>query len=787
MKSKLLCTIVLIGAVLFSLSACNRGEPDDGAVDPADRSTVFAEEVISFPDGWTLTQFPDIAEQNGVISFTVCRGDKEQYESDNSDYEEARASLSLNGTLLSIGDTVYSESDDTDTAASLVNTDLFLPRHGGRMMGIYPLSDGGALGCESLYTEYEADILLHRFDKKGNLRFSLRPAEDIGYDTARDIGNMSGDVFTIHDVVTIPAGGELQHIVLTTEGLVSYDEHGKKLWILSGSTTPIALLSVGKQVMYLSADRSGKQSLRLLDLATGKQGDTVALPPELTENTYMSIKIFTGEGYDLYVKNSRGLWGLDFSEDEEGTLTSQTTQVIDWAASGIISSEIEWQSVIDAETVMLMTSDRLDFHWAKTLSIYRMVPQSRIVPKTEIVLVLLGGDTMSYAVRDFNKASDTYRVVVRDYTQYEYGEARKKAFDTDIAAGLIPDMIVMENMSNLFDPFVATYERSPLLCDLTPLFRADADFDYDDLLSYITKPYQWSNERQLLFPLNPRAWTVWGHREDFPDGTVTAEEFLTMAEGWDTPVSLSRPKQLLESIGISDCVDEENAICSFDDGYLLDLLTRADALPYDPDLQTSDIESSELFRTGQIRLIGGGYNSLYDYAIGMQSLGGDAVPVGYFNRDGVHAMDDPTSSYFAVTEPSLHKAACVDFLQYHIAMSQKIALKIQSTNGTPYYRSDIADQLAVYEGKTIVINGRIYSLVEDAEAEGMPGVHVKITEQEAAGYLAYLDSIERRIDKNTRPATIYETEMRTQDGKPLDEKLKLIQSKVSIYLSEQAD
>ncbi len=784
MKSKLLCTLILIGAVLFSLCACNGGDPADDAGDPADRSTVFAEEVISFPDGWTLTQFPDVTEQNGVISFTVCRGDKEQRDADASDYEEARASVSRDGTLLSIGDTVYGEG----TPLAVDDADVYSAQHGGRISTVYPLEEGGALCNETLFSEYKTGMWLHRFDKKGNVLYTVSPAQDLGYDLAKDTNSLSGDGFSLNDVVTLSLDEGLQHIVVTSAGLVSYDDDGQMLWAKSGGSTPIAVLHIGRHVMCLTAGRDGTQTLRLLDPATGKQGDTVVLPPELTENTYMSIKILTGEGHDLYVKNSRGLWGLDFSEDDVGTLTAQTTLVIDWAASGIISSEIEWQSVIDAETVMLMTSDRLDFYRAKTLSIYRMVPQSRIVPKTEIVLALLGDyQSMTYAVRDFNKASDTYRVVVRDYSQYAYGEARKKAFDTDIAAGLIPDMLVMENQSNLFDPFVSTYERSPLLCDLTPLFRADADFDYDNLLSYITKPYQWSEERQILFPLNPRARTVWGHREDFPDGTVTAEEFLTMAEGWETPVSLSPPKQLLEFIGISDCVDEENATCSFDDGYLLDLLTRADALPYDPDLWTSDIQPEELFRTGQIRLIGGGYHSLYDYAIGMQLLGGDAVPVGYFNRDGVHAMDDLTSAYFAVTEPSEHKAACVDFLQFHIAMSQKNALMIQSTNGTPYYRSDIADQLAVYEGKTIVINGRLQSLVDDAEAEGMPGMHIKITEEDAEGYLYYLDSIARRIDRNTQPATIYETEMRTQDGKPLDEKLKLIQSRVSIYLSEQAN
>ncbi len=786
MKQTLLCAILLLCTVLFSFTACDRRETPD-ETDNSDRSTVFSEQIVTFPDGWEVEDFPNITCKNRVITVPLWRKTEELDEYGYNRYEYADARITPDGTLLSIGDTVYSESDDN--AASLVNTDLFLPRHGGRMMGIYPLSDGGALGYEVLFTEYEAETLLHRFDKKGNLRFSLYPAEDIGYDTARDVGNMSGDVFTINDVVTIAAGEGLQHVVLTTEGLVSYDEHGKKLWTLSGSTTPVALLSVGERVMYLSADRNGTQSLRLLDLATGKQGDTVELPPEVTQNTFGTLAILAGEGHDLYIKNSRGFWGLDFTEDLAGTLTAEATLVIDWVQSDIAPSSIYGQCAVDAETAVFMTSSMSnDFVSTNTLSIHRMIPKSQIVPKTEIVLALLDEDhSIQYAVRTFNKSSDTHRIVIRDYSQYEYGEVRKKAFDTDIAAGKIPDMILMATRASSFDYLVSTYERSPLLCDLTPLLKADADFNYDDLLSYITKPYQWSGERQYIFPLYPGARTIWGREEDFPDGFVTAEEFLSMAEGWETPFSMTSPLNYVREIGIADCVDEENATCSFDDGYLLNLMNRAKAIPFDRDAIDTSIGAEELFRAGQIRLIEARYFSLCEYAIGMQTLGGDAVPVGYFNRDGVHAMGYDMSAFFAVTEPSAHKALCVDFLQIYIDNKRDNQLMDYSSGGATYYHADIADQLAFYEGKTIVVNGRSRQIVEDAKAQDLPGVHIKLTAEDAEGYLYYLDSIERRIDGNTQPASIFDSEYWNDDGKPLDEKLKLIQSKVSIYLSEQAD
>ncbi len=784
-KRNLFSVILLLCTVLFAFSACDRGETADSDTANADRSTVFSEQVIDLPDGWEVENFPTITCKDGIIIASVWRKTGELDAHGYDKYENAEARITPDGTLLSIGDTVYSEG----VAADAADNDLCSAQNGGRMVSVYPLEERGALGYEALYTEYEAGVWLHRFDKKGNVLYSHCPADDLGYDIARDVGNMSGDVFTIENVVTLPVGEGLQHVVLTTVGLVSYDDDGEKLWILSGSNTPIALLPVGERVLYLSADRNGVQSLRLLDLATGKQGDTVALPPEVMQNTFGSIEILAGEGHDLYVKNSRGLWGLDFSEDAAGTLTAETTLVIDWVQSDIAPSDIYGQCVVNAETAVFMTSDMSGItHGVNTLSIYRMVPKSQIVPKTEIVLAQLEEDyNMQYAIRNFNKSSDTYRIVIRDYTQYEYGEVRKKAFDTDIAAGIIPDMIVMATRASAYDTLVSTYERSSLLCDLTPLLRADADFHYDDLLSYITKPYQWSEDRQFIFPLYPTARTVWGRQEDFPEGTVTAEEFLSIAEGWASPFSLTGVSNYVRTIGIADCVDEENATCSFDDGYLLNLLMRAAAIPNDRDALDASIAQEELFRTGQIRLTECSYNSLYEYTRGMYALGGDAVPVGYFNRDGVHAIGYTLSSYFAITEPSEYKAVCVDFLQDYIDLKRGSQLQEHSAGGATYYRSDIADQLAFYEGKTIVVNDRSSRVVEDAKAEGLPGIHIKITEQDAEGYLYYLDSIERRIDGNTQPAMIFDSEYWNDDGKPLAEKLKLIQSKVSIYLSEQAD
>ena len=66
-------------------------------------------------------------------------------------------------------------------------------------------------------------------------------------------------------------------------------------------------------------------------------------------------------------------------------------------------------------------------------------------------------------------------------------------------------------------------------------------------------------------------------------------------------------------------------------------------------------------------------------------------------------------------------------------------------------------------------------------------MHFKLTREDADAFAALLDSIERRVDDNTPAAAVFWNEYWSDPEKPFDEFLKIIQSKMSIYLSEQLD
>lgn len=782
MKRSILLSFLLAGIMLFSIS-CRQSEPDEKNGTDENRSTVFSGQVISLSDGWTVTNFPEMTYRDGILTVDVWRETDEDKDNDGYyDLEQSQALLSRDGTLLSVAGYETYRENETETVKN-----SFPALHDGKIIRTFMLEDGCVLTYETRYTDYEANVFINLFDRKGDVLFSVSLADAFGYDLSHD-NIASGDIFMVLSALSVTVGEEPIYVILTTEGLVSYRSDGNQIWKQDDGNTPIGILSVDDQLLYLSENRAQEQLLRIVDADNGFIVNSVALPPELTDSAISGTKIICGAGYDLYAYNGRGLYGLNFSQNPEGEMTTVVTQVADWALSDIAPSDIRALCVLDAQTFALVTRDSLDImNTDNVLAVYSMLADDCIPVKEELVLAVLTDDYyVQFAVRDFNRTSDKYRVVIRDYTKYDRDQL-KTAFDTDIASGKVPDMVIMGTYSSMLDPLVPTYERSGLFCDLTPVLSADADFRYDDLLAYVTEPYQYGG-KQYIFPLSPIQNMVFGHAEDFPDGTVTAEAFLSIADTWDTPIfPRGSAVSYLREAAVSDCVDEENAVCTFDDGYFASIIKRANTVNIDNSTIDTTIKGTELFRMGQVRMYQtySGYSSLLQYVQGMVELGGDAVPVGYANRDGVLCMGSVLTDFFAVTEPCAHKAACADFLQCIIDIKRSRCTYRFLSGGYTFYNTDIEDQLAACEGKTFIFDGFGMRVVDDAEAAGENGMHIKLTEADADAYRTYLNSIVRRIDNNTTWAEIFYDEYYENTERSFDQTLEIVQSRVSICLSEQ--
>ncbi|MBQ8576847.1 MAG: hypothetical protein IJ449_02615 [Clostridia bacterium] len=790
-NASLLAALLLLPVLL---SSCNRDETQKEQ-EQADipRSTIFSRTELPLPDGWECDSFPAMTCSGDTVTVDVRRPVSVD-EDGRETYEFSTAMFRRDGTLLSIaGYPEYGAGTGDTDAVSLApgNADAVLA-------AVFSPGNGTFAAEEVLSTEYEYTVLANLYDEDGELLFSVSPAEIQGYDLSRDVGNLTGDVFSVENILSYPAGEETAYCILTTEGLCAVSETGETLWSYGNtSDTPTALIAAGERLLYLYQNKNGEQLLCVLDTDAGKPGARVTIPESLAASG--SVKLYAGKGYDIYVRNNSGLYGMDLVTDAEGVLMGEAVPVTDFLSSGIAYHDIHSLCIIDDTAFMTAETDFFDDVTVNTLYLHTMLSVDALADKEEIVIAgLCGNFYLQYLIRDFNASSEDYRLVLRDYTKYDDVETRKLAFDTDLAAGALPDIVLLADTdaysnNNVTDTTVETYANAGIFCDLTPHLRADADFRYDNLLSYVTKPYQDENGKQVLFPMSGMQSMIVARKDEII-APQTAEEFLSFAESLtdDAPLFFwGQTEYVALSAAVEERFDTETAVCTFDDGTLESLIDRAKAVAADRANDNYDAKASELFTGGDLHFLTDvTFSGLWDFVEQTDNWGGrDTVSfVGFPNADGELCMGDVNQSYFAVMETSAHKAVCVDILQAYLEMVTRVDFSLL-TECPAFYSSDIDAQIAFLEDKTVILENRSTRLVDDEEADlySGSGKKYKVTAEDAEAYRAYLDSIVSRVDGNRTPVILFWEEYRANPDRTTAEMLDVLTSRVSIYLSEQLD
>ncbi len=764
---KQILSVLLLTLSLLLLFSCNRNT-DTECVPDDNRSVVFRGEEIALPDGWSVTASPAMTLMGDTLTLKL-QMPIEVDEYGWGTYDNSAAQFR------------YAEGSLVFDAFSAGGT------------GGIVLSDGTIATVEKQLDEYTQTMALTVFSGDDEL-FCVNPAEAMGYHLARDVGDMSGSGFAVLDAVSYVTDAETLYVILTTEGLCAYHADGTQAFAIRDANEPAAVIVTDGHLLYLNRNQEGIGTLRLVDITTGKLSDTIPLPETLVGNAGgVQPKLIGGAGYDLYAYNSTAIYGVDVTFSDDGTHASTATPVLDWLESGIRYANVRAVCMIDAETAVVAMQDGYGMYIPGTLSLYRMIPADEVPQKEEIVIASLCNAVpiSDDGIIAFNLSSDTHKFIIRDYGTYPV-DRRKLAFDTDLAAGLIPDVVLIEEDLYNVTGFLAAYENTDLFCDLKPLMQADADFNYDGLLSYVTAPYE-QNGEQRIFPISWSLNMTYA-RESSVGGVMTPDEYLSYAQRMLSDDNRSLHSHLSTWFlcygVIGERYDMAEGTCNFADPRFAAWIDTAASLGNGAEI-TEDIDSKELFRQGKICFYEQYLPStLYMFVTMMHDLGaqnpGDIIPVGYPNESGQLTASSGGGVFFAVTAASEYKAECIDLLQSHINERRDgDSPEPLYDGGTIYYQADVEKQLAFFDGKTVVNENRISAVVTDEEAESMTGVKIKITREWADAYTAMLDSITRRTTGYRVPEQIFFEELRAQTGKTTEEVLSAVQSRVSLYLSEQ--
>ncbi len=566
-----------------------------------------------------------------------------------------------------------------------------------------------------------------------------------------------------------------RYLVLTTEGLCAFDAAGKLLWLDDTRRDPTAIAETDAGILYLYGS-TPSQSLRFVDPATGELGESLELPEEAAGAQGDNSKFYMGAGHDLYAKNSLALWGIDLVAGEDGTVTCETVKVIDWVSSDLAPSELDDFCIPDERTMTAVWNDMLDHDADCQLLLLTYVPPEEVVQKEIITMAKLSPDwSLQRAVTDFNRNSDTHRIVVTDYTIYE-DDVKWTFFDAEMAAGNVPDILFYsENGTGKTDGYI----RAGVLTDLTPLL---AEHFESDLLGHVTKPYQDAKGRQYVFPTAPTASPYMG-LAGFFDGPITAEEAVELAlnppEGYCLlPSERDEFWYILQGI-FGDLTDFDAGTCDFDSGRFEQIYGQVASME-----SVEAREETPLLRNKNINGVG----SWVHY----REEGKYTVPVGYPNDKGLLYKGGFPSSCLAVTEKSPYKAQCTEFLEVYTHSKSEFS-------GTFYYAEDVYESLEQYDGITVYLTpdgpknvpdlwfDETWEAYDPARLKGITGESYKITRADADEYIAFLNSIDAMLQQDNELYGIYRAEVMNPDNRTPAEVASAIQSRGSIYLAERGN
>ncbi len=312
--------------------------------------------------------------------------------------------------------------------------------------------------------------------------------------------------------------------------------------------------------------------LMLVDMANKAWGTTYELSP----NVYNLIP--GGGDYICYYQNNDSIYGLKAGAAEGEKLFS-------WLSAGVDRSDISFFTFLADGRVAAVSTNWKDENLEVKLALLTPTDASTLPEKTTLTLAAnwLGYD-LRKKVMDFNQKSDTCRIEVVDYSEYNTSadqQAGLTKLNTEIVAGTMPDLLYTSNLP------MDRYAAKGVLEDLWPFIEADTEIGGRaglmehvlDVASVDGKLYQAFSGFTIRTLAGPAALT--GDRMSWTLAELQAALAQMPAGCTIFGVDDTRTGMLDQvlSINMSHFVDWETGKCSFDSDAFKAQLTFCNGFP----------------------------------------------------------------------------------------------------------------------------------------------------------------------------------------------------------------
>lgn len=529
------------------------------------------------------------------------------------------------------------------------------------------------------------------------------------------------------------------------------------------------------------------------DLAAYEVKDKIEIPFSISR---VSIKSGGKSGYDLMLYDNTKIMGFNFGDLEPKTL-------VNFVDSDILYSYSMFLEPLGPQEFLNIYNSYDDDEFRTNVCKYVKVNPEDVVEKQVISLgCMYAWEDLKKNVIDFNKSSADVRITVIDYDRYNTDEdwqAGTKKFNSDIASGKGPDIIVMDSFSA-----VKNYTNKGLFADLYKFIDKDDEIDRNDLFPNVLESCSENGKLCYIAPTfnvqtlaakkslmgNRTSWTI----KDLMEYEKTLPEDSKLMMSTTREAFL---RQVLWASGTS-FVDLKKGKCNFDSEEFVSLLEYVNTLPESIDYgedgpimyetygkNVADDNYDTMWRNNRVILMDTYLTNLRDYNyIKKGNFGEDIVFIGYPTEEGNGSILSFGNMY-AISSKSSNPNAAWQFIRQYF--TPEAMSKVEYGIPLSMSRFDELAKEAMSRPYYLDDNGNKVEYDEEYYMNGEYITLTSLTQDEINEYKNFIMSVTRQsLDtEDILPIITEEADFYFNGQKSAKDVAGNIQQRVFIYINEK--
>lgn len=605
--------------------------------------------------------------------------------------------------------------------------------------------------------------------------------------------NNSDGWYYINKLVGAPDGAVNVLVYGDQSGVITVDKEGnaselkqaKGMEKFAQNFSGMYVLPDGKIVVSYYGDDWNRLYLTTYDPDTDKTSDEVELPATIAYNMYGNFAV-DGE-QNLYFSNDKGVYKYHIGDEKEELLMSY------------VNSDLYIDSL---DTILPLNDEQFigtyyeyDEQYNSTLKggIFTRVKPEDVPEKKVLVLggSYLYGDIKKRVV-DYNKSNSEYKIVLKDYSQYNSYDDYSASFtqmNNDIISGNMPDIIVVSGYNMPIDNYIS----KGLLADVGALIEKDEELSKIDFVDNVFEAYKVDGKLYEVIPSftvstyiakksivgERNGWTMNEAREilaGLPEGTnlfgdTTRDQFISV---------------MMEFCG-GEFVDVSTGKCNFDSDEFIAMLEYAKTLPEsidEADYNEGWYKNYESQYRENRTVLGRQYISEVTDLVTVinGSFGEDVSFVGFPSENGNGSVINADTTY-ALAANSENLDVAWNFIRYYLTDEYQSSLQWTISVHEKYLKENAqkATKLRSYTYGDETTEEPYYYWINEEEIEVDP-----LTQDQADEIVAFLLTVDRKAYNNSDVTNIINEEVGAffKNQKTAKDVASVIQSRVQLYVNE---